>query len=188
MNELPVTPIGTVVYAKVHEPKFNDRRNREEYYIAVKYLPEEVATLKENLEAQLQNYYTTKVTNKNLERKGKITIPFKTQAGEETGEVVLQFNTAAFLTKKTGEKLEQSVALFNRAGEPIRDEIYGGAKVIVSYLPYFWEKAGIGYGMSLQLKGIQVVVPSKGRDINDPKCFGFEPIPEEGEFDEDIPL
>ena len=184
MNDLPVTPMGTVVYARVNEPNFNALSNRDEYYITVKFLPGKVEPLKQTLEAQLQDYYTTKVKNKALVQKGHIISPFKTQAGEETGELMMQFKAAAYMTKKNGELMENPIALFNRAGEPIREEVYGGAKVLVTYKPYFWEKAGIGYGMSLQLKAVQVAVPSKGRDINDAASWGFSPLPEEESFDE----
>ena len=184
-SDLPTTPIGTVAYASVCEPKPNKMNQKEEFYIAVKFAPEVIQLLKAKLEAQLQEFFDTKVTNKLLPKKGEIVSFVENAAKERTGELMMNFKSNSFITKKNGEKLEQPIALFNRAGVPSREEeIWPGAKVIVSYLPYLWEKAGIGYGMSLNLKGVQVVVPSKGRDINDPRAFGFQPIDDGENFDE----
>ncbi len=130
----------------------------------------------------------TEVKNKNLPLKCDLVKPVKNAEKQPTGELMINFSANAYITKKDGTKLDQVIALFNRAGLPCRDEeVWSGAQVIVSYQPYFWEKTGIGYGMSLNLRGVQIVVPSKGRDLNDPKSFGFKPIPEDKEDFDDIP-
>ena len=189
LDELPTTPIGTVIYCSLLEPTLNDKNKREEYYITVKFPPHVIQPLKEKLDAQLQNFFNTEVKNKYLPLKSEVVKSVRNAEKQPTGELMINFSSNAYITKKNGTKLDQPIALFNRAGVPSREEeVWSGARVIVSYLPYFWEKEGIGYGLSLNLKGVQVVVPSKGRDINDPNPFGFKPIPEDMEVFDDIPF
>ena len=188
LNALPTAPIGTVIYCSLSVPKTNSMNGREEYYMTVKFPPHVIQPLKEKLETQLQNYFNTEVTNKHLPRKCELVKPVKNAEKQPTGELMINFSANAYITKKDGTKLEQPIAIFDRAGVPCQEEVWSGSKVIVSYEPFFWEKAGIGYGMSLNLRGVQIVVPSKGRDISDPAPFGFVPIADDVEVFDEIPL
>ena len=129
LNALPTTPIGTVIYCSLSVPKTNSMNGREEYYMTVKFPPHVIQPLKEKLETQLQNYFNTEVTNKHLPRKCELVKPVKNAEKQPTGELMINFSANSYITKKDGTKLEQPIAIFDRAGVPCREEVWSGASV-----------------------------------------------------------
>jgi len=105
--------------------------------------------------------------------------------GEPTGRVVIKAKMNAQYTAKKGPNAGQVVKvrpeLFDSKGKPVDPKavkVWGGSecRIRMSLVPFF---TGIGAGVSLQLKAVQIVKLSNGRDAT---AYGFSE--EEGGFEQ----
>ena len=58
---------------------------------------------------------------------------------------------------RTGEVYEFSIKLFDAQGKACDVEVGGGSKVKMALKPYTWYSPSLGFGVSLQLKALQII-------------------------------
>lgn len=96
---------------------------------------------------------------------------------EPTGNVIFKFTMkASGVSKKTGDKWNRKPAIFDAAGQPIKNppNIWGGTVGKISYntSPYFVEGTGAA-GLKLHLDAVQIIELVNG-DNKTASAFGFD--------------
>ena len=96
--------------------------------------------------------------------------------GNETGNFLWRFKTAAFMKDKlTGKKKQRLIPVFDSIGQPVKlkDELGNGSIVRVAFTtnPYFVEGQGMG-GLSLYLSAVQLLKLEQFGQ-RDAKSYGF---------------
>lgn len=88
--------------------------------------------------------------------------PFRSELdadGEETGAILVNFKMYASGTDKKGEKFTMRPVLFDKSGKPITDDIRigGGTEGRISFEPHPYYAANSGAGVTLRLRGAQII-------------------------------
>jgi hypothetical protein len=85
--------------------------------------------------------------------------------GNETGEIVFNFKTAAsYKDKKTGRVINRKVTVVDAANKPVTKTVFGGSEIRVNFdlSPFY---TAIGVGVSLRMNGVRVItLRTGGRD------------------------
>lgn len=58
---------------------------------------------------------------------------------------------------RTGEVYDFKIKLFDAKGSPCDEEVGAGSKVKLAVKPYTWYSPSLGFGVSLQLKAVQII-------------------------------
>jgi len=93
--------------------------------------------------------------------------------GNPTGNVIFKFKCKSVVTMKTGETFENRPAIFDAKGIPLKDvNVWGGSELKVSseLIPYYTSM--VGAGVSMRLKGVQVIKLVEGG--SDSSGHGFK--------------
>jgi len=93
--------------------------------------------------------------------------------GNPTGKIVFKFKCKSVVTMKNGETFENKPAIFDAQGIPLKDvNVWGGSELKVSseLIPYYTSM--VGAGVSMRLKGVQVIKLVEGG--NDSSGHGFK--------------
>ncbi len=76
----------------------------------------------------------------------------------EDGEWIIKSKQKAKgKNSRTGEVYDFKVKMFDAKGSPCDEEVGGGSKVKLAVKPYLWNSPSLGFGVSLQLKAIQII-------------------------------
>ncbi len=94
--------------------------------------------------------------------------------GEETGEFDFKFKLKHRVEPRRGDAYEQTVALFDAQGTPMKDHVGGGSKLRINGLLNPWYTASLGFGVSLWIKAAQIIELVEGAGGGSSKSFGFE--------------
>lgn len=162
--ERHTTPTGTLKYAWLLKPdtKF-DKDNKGGYYKATLVLEGPTG---ESLLTKLQAEHNKAVEKINAERKvagkGKVKkigdLPIAQD--EESGNYEVKFKLPAkWESKKTGEKGDNKVALFQKNGQPLAKDVKigNGSKAQVSYEIRPYDSPAFGAGISLRLLAVRFI-------------------------------
>ena len=114
--------------------------------------------------------------------------PIYDEEDEPTGEYEIKVKTKySGKNKKTGEKWQRKLPIFDRKGNPVKKKIaiWGGTtgKVSFTATPYFIDANHMA-GLSLQLEGVQVI-DLVGPGERSAESLGFGEEEGEFEYDED---
>lgn len=206
-----MTELGTFVYPKLNKPdQFKD--GKPNYNVKLRLPADASAALINKIEAELAAYWP--VAKAELEEKvaSAKTGPEKAKAkkaleamkeadksykpaydddGNETGEFEFNFKMPASYTKDKGKPTEKQVPMrpdiFDARGRLLEDppEIWGGTTGYVSgeLRPF---STTVGVGISLRLKGVQIITLRQGGGSRDAESHGFKSH-DEGYAAEDTP-
>lgn len=169
-----VTPAGIAVYPRVSgkpDTKFDERGL---WTIRLRLPAEEASTLLEQLqEGQKEALQEAREEGK-VRGKGKLAdLPF---SEEEDGSILFNFKMPHKVTsKKTKETYEFKPAIFDAAGQPLKDvRLGGGSKVKVAYELRKFYTALVGAGVQLRLRAVQVLDLVEYEGGGTAGSFGFE--------------
>jgi len=168
---------GIAVFPRVNVPdtKFKDQG---EYSLKIGKDAEDAQKLIAALEKFYNDGYQPmceKEKKKSLKR--AVTRPWAPEVDkdseEETGQILFTVKAGASgVSKKTGKKWKFELPLFDAKMKPTTKVVWGGSEVVVSFEPYVWYTAALGYGISLRLNGVQVINLVTG-GARDASALGF---------------
>ncbi len=178
-NPLHRTPAGVALYPRLNAPDFKYKAEAGEYSVKLRLTAAEAAPLKKLItEATEADYRETCRKAGKPKLKRSLAIPFKDETNdleEPTGFVVFGFKLPGQIkSRKTDEIIKLKPALFDKAGNPITDEVWGGStlKVAFEMRPYYTD--GLGHGMTLQVKAVQVLTLVTRGEGGTAERYGFE--------------
>ncbi|MBN9564947.1 MAG: hypothetical protein J0G29_02455 [Alphaproteobacteria bacterium] len=180
-SQKPLTsPKGTLLFGAIHSPstKFNELG---EYVAVMIFSDEETQKFIETLEANLEGFRQSQGISSNARKN----IPYKKvidQEGKETGQISFKFGSKAKIIREDKEPITIRPVIFDEAGKPYDVDIGSGSELKVSYVCHYWSNPGLGYGVSLRLKAVQVLdLREPQASQRDAEYYGFT---FEGENDE----
>jgi hypothetical protein len=177
-SETLISPVGTLVYPYLTRPDVKHKPDGE-FHTRLAIAPEECAEFKEMLDAAFENH--VQAVREERERM-KIKKPLKVaeppyRINEETGNYEFNFRMKAQgVAKKTGKHFSFKPVLVDCKLNPVPEGvmIFGGTVAKVSFYISPFESPAVGVGLSLRLRGVQILkLVSKKKEV------GF--APEEGE-------
>jgi hypothetical protein len=156
-----ITAAGIAMYPRVNTPDFKYKKETGEYSMKLKLSEADSAPLIEKIKDETEKAYKAFCAKEEKPKlKRCVNIPYKVETDDnekETGNVIFSFKLPGKVkNNKTGEWFNLKPQLFNKAGQVIEDEIWGGSTVKVAYefRPYYTE--GLGVGMTLRVLAVQV--------------------------------
>ena len=156
-----VSPRGRARWPKLNEPerKFNAKG---EYVVELVPANEEASPFKEQIDALIETSYAAFCKREGKKTLKRANLPYKNvvdQNGEETGELAFKFKMKALVETRDGRSWEQRPDLFDAKGKqmPTTEVIGGGSIIRVSGEAFPWYTPALGFGVSLRLKGVQVL-------------------------------
>lgn len=187
-RELHRTPAGIAIYPRLNKPDFKYKKEQGEYSVKLKLTAAEAEPLIALVTAETEkDYKATCAKEEKTKLKRSPNIPFKAEEDDQekpTGFVIFSFKLPGSIKKRdTGEIIPLKPALFDKAGNKVEADIWGGStlKVAFEMRPYYTE--GLGHGMTLQVKAVQVIkLVTRGEGSADQ--FGFEVEAPEAEADD----
>ncbi|MBN9564889.1 MAG: hypothetical protein J0G29_02155 [Alphaproteobacteria bacterium] len=178
----PLTsPKGTLLFGAIQNPstKFNELG---EYVAVMVFSDEETQKLIQTLETNLEAFRQSKGISPNVRKN----IPYKKvidQNGQETGQISFKFGNKAQIIRDGKDPIIIRPVIFDEAGRPYDVAIGSGSELKVSYTYNYWSNSGLGYGVSLRLKAVQVLNLKEPQSLQmDAQYFGFT---SEGDEDEE---
>lgn len=167
-KKLLTSPKGTAVYPHLNKPDVKYKPEGE-YHIRLAVPvsdPKAVALMKLIDDGIAVSVATARKENPAKAKKinacsDKSYSMEKDDDDNETGNVLFSFKMkASGKSRKTGEEFTQRPALFDATGNPLSQDtkVGGGSVVRVSFeLLEFFQNTKIGAGVTLRLKGVQVI-------------------------------
>ena len=149
------TPLGTAVYPHLNEP---DTKFEEDgiYSTTLKIEADVAESMIEKLETLYIAEYEKFCKEKKKPKLKQADRPWTEEyddEGNETGNYLFRFKMKA----KTRKGIELRPVLFDSKCQPLHENIGGGSKMKVSYEPTCWLVPSLGVGISLRLRGVQVL-------------------------------
>jgi hypothetical protein len=150
------TPLGTAVFPHLNSPdtKFDDNGI---YATSLSLSPEDAEPLIAALEKMYDTEYKKFCQDKKKAALKQSDKPWSEEvdkdSGEPTGNYIFKFKMKA----KTKTGVEMRPVLFDSKCQPLAENIGGGSKMKVAFEPSCWFVPALGVGISLRLKGVQVV-------------------------------
>ena len=150
-----VTPEGTAVYPHLNEPdtKFNADG---EYSTKLSVSSETANSLIEVLESFYEEAYKDHCKEQNKQKLKKHNHPWTEETdedGNDTGNVVFKFKMKA----KTRTGIVMRPILVDSETKPLENKIGSGSKLKVSFEARSWYVPALGVGVTLRLRGVQVI-------------------------------
>tara|TARA_R100001163_G_C5003784_1_gene152029 strand:+ start:206 stop:778 length:573 start_codon:yes stop_codon:yes gene_type:complete len=102
----------------------------------------------------------------------KADTPFKI---DEEGNHYVKVKMKGGGKRRDGSEYKLSVARFDAQGQPIKDDtvIGGGSRIKLGLRPRFWNVAAIGFGVTLEPQGVQVLELAAVGTSEKASSFGF---------------
>ena len=155
------SPKGVAMYPSLDKPdtKFD---TAGKYNVKLRIPKEECEEFMKTIKAVFDANYADAV-EKHGDNVKKANLPFKPheEEGKKTGDIVFNFAMKARGTSKDGTQWEQRPKIFGPAGELIPaaqvPKIGGGSVLKVNHHVDGWYTAIAGAGVSLRLRGVQVI-------------------------------
>lgn len=185
-KELLTTPKGEASYPWLNkaDEKYNPVRYKTNLIVDANDASELVAKLEDILEEHYQTI-SEKEADSNYDEIRKADLPFY----EEDGKIIFTTHVNKFgKNAKTGDEWENKVAFYDAGGkfmpEKKRPLVGGGSIIRVSFEPNLWampdsegkgksKKLFLDVGLSMRLKGIQVISVSQGGGERSAESMGF---------------
>lgn len=181
MSKQITTPKGNALYPYVNEP--NTRFNPMGEYSCQLVIPEEEEALafKAKLDEIYEAEYKRECLLKNKKLKKAASYPL---AQDEEGNWVLRTKQAAKVESKSGKVFEFGIKLFDAQGKPCDAKVGSGSLVRLAVEPRAWFTAALGFGLTLNLKAVQVIDLVEYGGGGGASSFGFSA--EEGYVGEEL--
>ena len=184
IEELILTsPTAPCLWARLSVPDTTFKAEGE-YSINLVFSAEEAEVIKEKAMAHLAKFVEEQkklLGKKNLAMANAS--PFKADMDKdsnETGKIRVAFKMkASVVSKKTGNKMDFTPAVFDKFGTVFNGDIGNGSKCRVSYEVNPWYTPALGAGVSFRLRAVQVLEVKAASGSKDAKAFGFDTV--EGE-------
>ena len=169
MSRTIVTPQGTCRYPHVNEP--SKTFSPEGVYTCDLIVSEEDAQqFATEVEKILNEAHADEQKKKGKKINKANTFPVQQQ---EDGSWIIKTKQKAEGTNRKGEKFVFSVKIFDQNGSPINDNVGGGTVAKCAVEPRTWFTPTLGFGITLNLRAVQVldlVAPSQQGSA---ESFGF---------------
>ena len=152
---MPVTPIGTAVYPHLSSPDTKFDENGV-YQLQLSLTEEEASGLAEALTSRHASAYAKHLEETGKPKLKKADLPWTEEfddSGKETGNILFRFKMKA----KTAKGIELRPTLVDAKLAPVTEMIGSGSKCKVAYDVHDWFVPALGVGISLRLKGVQVI-------------------------------
>ena len=150
------SPEGTAVWPYLNKPDKDFDKETGIYHTKLSVSASDAEDTIVSLEKFLQEAYIEHCKTqerKKLRFAGKPWSDEVDKEGNNTGKIVFKFKMKA----KTVSGIDLRPILVDSDRNPMSDLIGGGSTMIVSYEPRHWYVPSLGVGMTLGLKGVQVL-------------------------------
>jgi hypothetical protein len=151
------TPLGTAVWPHLNKPdKKFDPDGAGDYSVKLRIPADECGELVSELEAMADEDYKKLCREKKKPNLKRADFPWQTEYDEDmndTGNIVFKFKMKA--QTKAGAAMKP--VLFDSQCQPLTEVIGAGSKIKVAFQPSCWFVAAHGAGISLRLRGVQVL-------------------------------
>ena len=154
MSDIITTMVGTARYPHVNKP--NTTFDPDGAYSCDIVITEAEA---KKFSAQIESIRSEahqmeeRKTGKNI----RLCKEFPVKQTEDGEWIIRSKQKAKGKNTRTGEEYTFSIKLFDAQGKPCDVEVGGGSKVKLALKPYTWYSPSLGFGVSLQLKALQIV-------------------------------
>ena len=166
------SPEGLAVWPKLNKP--DDKYDKDGVYTVKIAVPEsEAVDTITTLEKILNEDYSGHCKEQKRQKLRKAENPWIDEYdkdGVATGNILFKFKMKA----KTASGIEMRPILVDADMKPMSDNIGGGSRLIVSYEPRTWYVPAVGVGMTLRLKGVQVLDLKEYSGGSNPDQLGFQ--------------
>lgn len=173
------TPAGIAVWPHLNKPdtKFNPDGD---YRTGLRLTAEDAAPVLAKIQAIMDEGYATACKEKKNPKLKKADLPIKEEMdddGNPTGNVVLNFKLKSKIKAKDGTIIEKKPGIFDAKGKVIaidKTPIWGGSRIKVAFEAFAFYVPALGAGVSLRLKGVQVLELVSGGQTAEAMGFGKE--------------
>lgn len=154
MNDTITTTVGTARYPHVNKP--NTTFDPDGAYscdiIVTEAEAKEFAAKIETIRSEAHEMEERK-TGKKI----RLCKEFPIKETEDGQWIIRSKQKAKGKNSRTGEVYEFNIKLFDAQGQACDVEVGGGSKVKMAIKPYTWYSPSLGFGVSLQLKALQII-------------------------------
>jgi hypothetical protein len=154
MNDTITTMVGTARYPHVNKP--NTTFDPDGAYscdiIVTEAEAKEFAAKVEAIRTEAHEMEERK-TGKKI----RLCKEFPVKETEDGQWIIRSKQKAKGKNTRTGEVYEFNIKLFDAQGKACDVEVGGGSKVKMAIKPYTWYSPSLGFGVSLQLKALQII-------------------------------
>lgn len=167
-----VTTKGSALWPALNEP---DTHFEEDgvYKVSLILSEADAEPLIEKLEKEFADGYAGFCREKKKQNLKEADRPWAQEMDQDenyTGNWVFRFKMKA----KTGRGVEQRPQLFDARRNPMNEYIGNGSQIRVSFSPSTWFVPSLGVGMTLRLRGVQVLKLVEGGGSASPEAMGFD--------------
>ena len=154
MNDIITTVVGTARYPHVNKP--NTTFDPDGAYscdiVVTEGEAKEFTSKMEAIRDQAHEMEENK-TGKKI----RVCDAFPVKQTDDGDWIIRSKQKAKGKNSRTGEVYEFNIKLFDAQGSPCDVEVGGGSKVKMALKPYTWYSPSLGFGISLQLKAVQIM-------------------------------
>ena len=154
MSEVITTMVGTARYPHVNKP--NTTFDPDGAYscdiLVTEAEAKEFAAKIETIRSEAHDMEERK-TGKKI----RLCKEFPVKETEDGQWIIRSKQKAKGKNSRTGEVYEFNIKLFDAQGKACDVELGGGSKVKMAIKPYTWYSPSLGFGVSLQLKALQII-------------------------------
>lgn len=163
-SKLRVTPSGKAMWCKIDKPDTKFKKEGE-YSVQLRLDGPDAQSLKSMIDGFMEESKTQAVAkDPKFANKGFAKPPYfvaKDKDGTTTGETEFRFKQiASVFSERTNKNHQFHVDLFDSKKNMIAPEhtlIGNGSIIKVAFEPHLWATHALGIGVSLRLKGVQIL-------------------------------
>ena len=154
MNDTITTMVGTARYPHVNKP--NTTFDPDGAYSCDIVVTEAEA---KEFAAKIETIRTAahEMEERKTGKKIRLCEEFPVKETEDGQWIIRSKQKAKGKNYRTGEVFDFSIKLFDAQGKACDVEVGGGSKVKLALKPYTWFSPKFGFGISLQLKALQII-------------------------------
>jgi|FLMP01.1.fsa_nt_emb hypothetical protein len=154
MNDTITTMVGTARYPHVNKP--NTTFDPDGAYSCDIVVTEgEAKEFTSQMTAIRDQAH--EMEEKKTGKKIRVCDAFPVKQTEDGQWIIRSKQKAKSKNSRTGEVYEFNIKLFDAQGKACDVEVGGGSKVKMAIKPYTWYSPSLGFGISLQLKALQII-------------------------------
>lgn len=179
-RERHLTPAGIAIYPRLSAPDKKYKKEYGEYSVKLKLKAEEAEPIIKIINEATEKAYKVECAAQGKTKvKRSVNLPFKAEVDDqekETGNVIFMFKLpGGGKAKATGVEYTLKPQIFDKYGKELKEDVWGGSTIRVSFemRPYFTD--GLGFGMTLRIAAVQVLaLVSRGAGTADSYGFAVE--------------
>lgn len=162
-----VSPVAVAAWPRLNEPDVKFKPEGE-FRVQIVLNPErspEHAKFLSDLEARYEEAYKEECAEQKKAKLKRVPLSIKPETDKEgnetgTGNVLVKFGMKHIIKTKTGETFANRPTLADSQGRnvsPAKCRVGGGSMIRVAFQPNPFYTAGLGFGMSLRMVGVQII-------------------------------